>query len=179
MKINKIVVATMLCGAIATTASAKVNYNFLGKMYGGVQYGILNLDEESTNALDFNFGVVKQTEKYVFGVDLQYEMPADSTYPSFLNMELKVGYRFISKANVYGLISYDFISNSFTDNLTGGGVGFGVGAKYQLIDYVAATFKAKHTSLSYITGSSFSKDTATIGLEFNFCTSDGNQKWQK
>lgn len=84
---KKIAIATLLCGALASTASAKVDYNFLGKMYGGVQFGILNLDGESTNALDFNVGFVKQTDNYVFGLDMQYETPTDSNFPGFLNSQ--------------------------------------------------------------------------------------------
>ena len=104
-------------------------------------------------------------------MDYISENPTDSDYVSFGSFEVNVGYRVTSKFTTYGLLSYDHESN------VADGVGFGAGVKYQLIDYIAVAAKYKHTSMSPIIGSSFSKDVATVGLEFNFNTSDGDQKW--
>ncbi len=174
MKLKKIALAALLFGTLATSASAGgINYSALGNMHGSVDYGMMTLDGTNVGALNYDFGFTHQAGDYVFGFDYMYETPTDSNYVSFGSIEANFGYRFIPKLTTYGLVSYDYES-SVAD-----GVGFGVGAKYQLIDYIAVTAKYKHTSMSPIFGDSFSKDIATVGLELNFNTADGNQKWQR
>ncbi len=174
MKFKNIAIASLICASLATSASADfVNYKALGHMHGSVDYGMMNLEDTNVGALNFDFGFPYQTENYVFGMDYVYENPTDSDYVSFGSFEANVGYRVLPQATVYGLISYDYESD------VADGIGFGLGAKYQLIDYIAVTAKYKHTSMDPIIGASFSKDIATVGLELNFNSADGNQKWQK
>lgn len=170
---KKIATAALICASIATTASADfIQYKSMAHLHGNVDYGMMKVADNDLSALDFQVGVTYQTENYEFNFDYVFENPTDSNYVSFGSFELNAGYRVVPQATVYGLVSYDYES-SVAD-----GIGFGLGAKYQLIDYIALTAKYKHTSMAPVFGDNFSKDIATVGIEFNFKDAKGNMKWQ-
>ena len=66
MKLNKIALAALLFGTLATSASADfINYKGLSHIHGSVDYGMMNLDSTNVGALNFDFGFAYQTENYV------------------------------------------------------------------------------------------------------------------
>ena len=172
--LGRYLAAAILAGWLMTTsAMAEINYSMLWKMHADVQYGTMSLGDIDTSITKVGFGLdFKFNKSFTGGVIYDFYIPSDSTVDSPFDIGLEVGYTPIDKVKITGSLAYG------TDNSNSyGGVLFGLGAKYQIIDYVAAIAEVKTGSMSPIAGSSFTQTTATTGLEFNFLKADGSYRW--
>jgi len=172
MKLQKIAAAALLCGTLVSSASAGTNYKLLNSLHASASYGLLGLDSESTTSINYEFGYDYLFENYMVGFNYVVETPTDEAYFDYGSLEFDFGYRVNPQAHVYALLSYDF-----TDEATAGGMGFGVGAKYQVFDSIALMSKLKYSSMSPTLGESYGKSVATVGIEFNFRKKDGSTRW--
>ena len=173
MKLKHLATTILMSGLLSTSAMAEINYSALGKMHADVQYGTLKLDNINTNVTKVGFGMdYKINDAFSAGFVYDFYIPSDSSVDSPFDIGLEVGYIPMKKVKLTGSVAYA------TDNSnTYSGALFGLGAKYQIIDYVAAIAEVKTGSMSPIAGSSFTQTTATAGLEFNFLKADGSYRW--
>ena len=173
MNLRTITTAALLCGTLVSSASADfIQYKVLNALHLSASYGMLDLDTTSTTSVNYELGYDIIKENYIVGFSYTLEAPTDTTYLSYGSYEMDLGYRVTPKAHVYGLVSYDF-----SDGAVAGGVGFGLGAKYQVFDSIALMSKVKYTSMSAAIGNDYGKTVATVGVEFNFRKGDGSTRW--
>ena len=173
MKLSQITTAALLTISMAGTAMAGgVNYHALNSLRASVSFGSMSQYDESTTSINYEFGFDKYFEKYMVGANYTLEMPTDAAYLNHGSFEADLGYRVTPRALLYGLVSYDFDDSAIYD-----GIGFGVGAKYQLMSNIAAVAKVKYVPMSGILDNSYDKTVASIGFEFNFRTAEGGDRW--
>jgi len=166
MKIKSIATLTLLCGTLVSSLNADfINYGALEKMHISASYGMMDLDGENTNTLNYEFGYDILFDSFTVGANYIVEVPEEGDSLQYGSIELDVGYRTTPKTNIYALLAYDFSEDQTVD-----GLGFGLGVKYQLVDYVAITSKVKYSNMSPVVGNSYGKTIATVGIEFNLKT---------
>ena len=104
-------------------------------------------------------------EKYVAGVTFGF-IGIDDSETDLSTIALMAGYKPLKNTIAYTEITYDFNDDHIS------GVGYSLGAKYQVFDYVALNAKYHMATLSPLTGKDIDFSYAAIGLELNFKTSE-------
>jgi len=172
---KKILVGLVASALIAgVSASADTNYKILNGMHLNAEYASMNLGGKNVTGYEYGFGYDYFTTNYMLGFN--YNLMSNSEYAysdlNFGSFQFDAGYRILDTLTAYGIVSYDVETNLPMD-----GVGFGVGIKYQILPYVAINTKYKTTSMKDSNSNSFKYNTINIGLEFNFRTGDGKNRW--
>jgi len=173
MKFKKgLVAAALLMGAFATSASAD-NSKFLNAIYidGGVS--TMEINGETFDSMSYGLGFQGNvTENVTAGAYYGVNSPTDSTLEDFYQVGLTVGYNVFNSAELYGSVNYNF-----DESQTVGGVGYGVGFKYQVVDYLALTAKYNYASMDPIVGDNYDYTVGMIGVELNLRNGDRSKKW--
>jgi len=173
----KKIVTSLVAAALISGVSASadfIDYKALGGMHINVEGASMNMGETSTNGMEYGIWYDYFSENYLFGMNYNLVAPSDDAFSnmSFSSFQLDLGYRIFDTLTAYGIVSYDIETKLPMD-----GVGFGAGVKYQVLPYLAINAKYKTTSMSDAFSNTFAYDTMNIGLEFNFRTGDGKDRW--
>jgi len=164
MKLKTLTTAIIATAMLSTTASADFfNTKAMKAAHISVSGGTSTLDGESTGVMVYGFGLEYKFKTITLGYDVSIEQVSDSESPSFTGIEVDLGYRINDRTEAFLLAGYD------TDDVFSG-VSYGLGAKYQLVDYVAVVAKYKASSVSAAVGPSYDRNAITAGIEFNFST---------
>ncbi len=134
---KKILLSTVLCGALALGASANETRQGVFISLGSDTAKVTAKDNgmetsSSETELAFGFGgdfVYVFPNKFTAGVQIEYSFHSDV---KLLDVGFKGGYDVMPELNVYGLLGYGYLMPDDSDLDSAGGIGFGLGAEYNL-----------------------------------------------
>jgi len=175
MGVKNLVLSLVATSLLITPAMAKVNYKGLGKAHINVGVSSMEIDSQTTQATEIEVGTdFFYGERYTVGFNYVFELPDDSNITQFSAIEFNYEYKIANKTDIYGFVGYDF-----NDDATASGIGYGLGMKYQITDYLGTYAKFKYTSITPIEGDDYDKTVATFGIILNFKDANGVAKWQE
>lgn len=172
--VTSLVAAALISGVNASADLIQTDYKALNGMHINAEYASMDMGGTSTSGMEYGLGYDYYGKSFLVGVNYNLIAPSDDTFSnmSFSSFQLDLGYRVLDTLTAYGIVSYDMETELPMD-----GVGYGAGVKYQVLPYVAINAKYKTTSMTDAFNNTFDYSTMNIGLEFNFRTGDGKDRW--
>jgi len=165
-KIKSVALATLLATISTSSLEAKMNTKVLKHMSLSTNYiqGSFGDTDSSGYNLTYSFST-EFKEKYVAGVSMEVTN-MDDTDSGINSIALMFGYNLAKNTTAYGELSYDYNSDEYS------GVGYSLGAKYQVYNYVAINAKYHMATLTPTVGDDVDFSYGAVGLEFNFKTTN-------